>query len=189
MNSVSKTAYYCCGARAEDAASSNPLCNDIYAARFLSGEGEKIFAEFKDETRPNRSNVSRHKIIDDMVSRELNLDPGRNILLIGAGFDSRAFRFTGGKWYEFEEPNIVEIKEERLPASSCPNELTRISIEFSGQNLRDSLMNLDCIDPLVIVEGVIMYLSHSQIDQLLTDLMEGRSQYKTKVQYLKRIYT
>jgi len=32
MKPISKTAFYCCGVRMQDAESSNPICGDVYAA-------------------------------------------------------------------------------------------------------------------------------------------------------------
>jgi len=41
-NSVSKTAYYCCGVRLQDAESSNPVCGDNYAKLFMDSTGKEI---------------------------------------------------------------------------------------------------------------------------------------------------
>jgi len=170
MNAISKTAYYCCGARAQDAASSRPICGDIHASTFLAGDGEKIFANFADEFRPNQSNVARHRIIDDHVRQVLAGDPQRWIVIIGAGFDSRAYRLGGGRWIELDDASIIAAKTERLPEAECPNPLTRIAIDFSQESVGEKLAGLVTQPPLIIIEGVVLYLQPGQLNHLLADL-------------------
>ncbi len=170
MNAISKTAYYCCGTRAQDAASARPICGDIHASTFLAGEGETIFAEFADEFRPNQSNVARHRIIDDHVRQVLDRDPGRWIVIIGAGFDSRPYRLAGGRWIELDDASIIAAKAERLPEEECPNPLTRIAIDFGRETVAEKLDGLVTQPPLVIVEGVILYFQSGQLNRLLGEL-------------------
>src|SRR5690349_375784 len=113
MNPISKTAFYCCGIRMQDAERQNPVCGDTYAKVFMNDEGLQIFEAFKDETSPNASSVARHRIIDDFLRQELLIHPDLCIILIGAGFDSRAFRLKGGTWIELDEPQVIEYKNER----------------------------------------------------------------------------
>ena len=98
MDAIARTAYYCCGVRAQDAASAQPLCGDMYAQRFMTEEGREIFSRFEDLKNPNRSNATRARIIDDWLRQRLAADPRQRIILLGAGFDSRAFRLSGGRW-------------------------------------------------------------------------------------------
>ena len=169
MKPISKTAFYCCGVRMQDAERSNPVCGDIYAKAFMNEEGLRILEAFKEETGPNASNVARHRIIDDFLRQELLADPGLCIVIIGAGFDSRGFRLKGGTWMELDEPQVVAYKNERLPASNCENELQRIPIDFSTDSLEEKLSSFSSRSPVVVVviEGVFMYLEEEAIGQLL----------------------
>lgn len=171
VNPISRTAYYCCGARSEDAQRVQPICGDSYAAAFLEGEGNQVFAEFAGFTKQNQSNVARHRLIDDIVRATLKSQPEKPIILIGAGFDSRSFRLQGGFWTEIDEPQIIEEKDARLPAADCPNQLQRIAINFGQGELSHVLESLAVESPLIIVEGVLMYLSKSQTDELLEALI------------------
>ncbi|HEY6974855.1 MAG TPA: class I SAM-dependent methyltransferase [Chitinophagaceae bacterium] len=92
MKPVSKTAYYCCGVRMQDAASAKPLIGDNYAKLLLGKEGMDYWSEFKDLRYPNASNAVRHFLIDNYVKEALLTQPGSTVVLIGAGLDSRAFR-------------------------------------------------------------------------------------------------
>ena len=155
----------------QDAESANPVCGDSYARAFMNVEGLAILDAFKDETGPNISNVARARIIDDLLREDLAAKPDLTVVLIGAGFDSRAFRLTGGTWAELDEPQVIEYKNERLPAADCPNELHRIPIDFSTESLEEKLSLLANREPVtVVVEGVLMYLEEIQIRQMLRAL-------------------
>lgn len=171
MKPISKAAFYCCGVRMQDAESSNPVCGDIYARSFMNEDGLRILEAFQDETSPNVSNVARHRIIDDLLRQELFVHPDLCVVIIGAGFDSRAFRLKGGAWVELDEPQVIAYKNERLPAANCENELQRISIDFSTDSLAEKLSAFSSRSPIaIVIEGVFLYLEEEAIGRLLQTL-------------------
>ena len=127
MNPISKTAYYTLGARAWDAALPKPVCGDNLASTFMNEEAEAVWAEFKDFVRPNTSNAARHIIIDQDLQNELRAAPDSQVIIIGAGFDTRAFRLKDGRWIEIDDQAIIEYKERKLPASTAPNPIAEDS--------------------------------------------------------------
>jgi methyltransferase (TIGR00027 family) len=154
-----------------DAESDDPVCGDVYAKAFMNEDGLRIFEAFKDETSPNASNVARPRIIDDLLRRELLADPGLLVVIIGAGFDSRAYRLGGGAWVEIDEPQVISYKNERLPASDCENELRRIPVDFSTDSLEEKLNAFSSRSPVaVVIEGVFMYLEEDAIRRTLQTL-------------------
>jgi len=171
MKPISKTAFYCCGVRMQDAERERPVCGDTYAKVFMNEQGLQILEAFKDETRPNTSNVGRHRIIDDLLRQELEANPNLTVVIIGAGFDTRAFRLKGGTWVELDEPQVITYKEERLPAPHSENELQRISIDFATESLEQKLASFSGRQPVaVVIEGVFMYLEEAAIEQTLQTL-------------------
>ena len=171
MKPISKTAFYCCGVRMQDAERDQPVCGDTYAKVFMNEEGLQILETFKDETRPNTSNVGRHRIIDDLLREELLANPDLTVVIIGAGFDTRAFRLRGGTWIELDEPQVITYKEERLPAAKSENELHRISIDFATESLEQKLAAFSGRSPVtVVIEGVLMYLEEAAVGKLLETL-------------------
>jgi methyltransferase (TIGR00027 family) len=152
----------------QDAERSTSVCGDSYAKAFMNEEGLRILEAFQDETSPNASTVARHRIIDDCLRQELLAHPSLCVVLIGAGFDSRAYRLKGGTWVELDEPQVIAYKNERLPASNCENELHRIPIDFSTDSLEEKLSSFSSRSPVVVViEGVFLYLEEEVIRQLL----------------------
>ena len=167
MKPISKTAFYCCGIRMEDAERGRSVCRDTYAKLFMNDEGRRILGAFKDEIRAKASNVTRHRIIDDILRRKLSLDPLLLVVLVGAGFDSRAYRLQGGTWVELDEPQVIVYKNDQLPSSDCPNRLHRIAIDFSAESIEERLAPFACQKRVVIVvEGVLLYLEQAQIREL-----------------------
>src|SRR4051795_12204066 len=164
---VAQTAFYCCILRADDAASPRPLCGDRLAGRFVDDTIRRAPAPFLRSPRPAASNVARHRIVDDLVRERLAVDPNCRVILIGAGFDTRAFRLTGGRWFELDDPQLLAYKDGHLPASDAPNPLRRIPVTFQTDPPRHYLAPLAGDDsPLVILEGVSMYLADDPIYDL-----------------------
>ena len=171
MKPISKTAFYCCGVRMQDAERDKPVCGDTYAKVFMNEQGLQILETFKDETRPNTSNVARHRLIDDLLREELIANPNLTVVIIGAGFDTRAFRLQGGTWIELDEPQVITYKNERLPAANSENELQRISIDFATDSLEQKLAGYAGRSPVtIVIEGVLMYLEEAVIGKLLETL-------------------
>lgn len=169
INPISETAYYCCGARALDADSTNSLLNDHYAHRFLDDHGLKIFSSFRNFRNPNMSSVVRSLIIEDQIKELLAHDKNTQVVLVGAGFDSKAFRILGGRWAEIDEQSIIDFKNTHLPFSECQNNLIRIAVDFQKGELSNALAKLDStLTTLFIVEGVLMYLNDNEIDAMLS---------------------
>ena len=163
----------------QDAEASKPVCGDGYAKMFMNEDGLRIHEAFKDEIRPNASNVARHRIIDDFLRQELGANPRLQIILIGAGFDSRAYRLNGGKWIELDEPQIITYKNKRLSTADCKNDLQRVPIDFSNDPLEQKLSPFSCHDPVaVVIEGVFMYLEQDAIRHLLHTLRRLFAKHK-----------
>ena len=166
-NKIALTAFYCCALRAKDAVSDAPVCGDKFAARFVDDLVLARMAPLLRFKGPAASNVARHRLIDDLLRDVIRQDPGRRIFVLGAGFDTRAFRLPGGRWWEFDDPSLFELKEERLPALTAPNPVARQPIDFRRESLANFLGPLAASDKAVVVlEGVSMYLAPDALTTL-----------------------
>ena len=171
MNPISSTAFLTCGARADDAKSKKPICNDKYASLFLNEHGRAVYDGFKKGNGPVASFVARHRMMDDMLRAKIAENGDTTVIIIGAGFDTRAFRLDGGIWFEIDEPQVIDAKDHLLPVNQCKNSVQRISIDFALESLTDKLPVITPGSPVVVVmEGVFIYLSESQIRQTVSAL-------------------
>lgn len=168
---VSKTAFYCAGTRMLDAGRPDSLLHDSYAERFMGEEGKAVFARFSHLAVPIGAHQVRCFLIDELVRQRLAANPGTLVALVGAGFDSRAFRLKGGRWLELDDSGVIERKEEIAPSASCANPLTRVAIDFEREGLAEKLAPFATDAPvLVICEGVTMYLEPSEIEAMAAAL-------------------
>jgi methyltransferase (TIGR00027 family) len=168
VNPISKTAYYCAGVRMLDAQSPNPLVGDRWAERFMDDEGRAFFEQFRPFVIPNASNAVRHHIIDEILRSRLAENPRRRIVLLGAGFDARAFRLAGGEWFEIDEAPIIERKNAVAPATEASNPLTRMAIDFAHETILEKLAAVATDAPMtVVMEGVLYYLEPAAVEQTL----------------------
>ncbi len=171
MKPVSMTAFYCCAIRAWDASLPAPVLGDGYAERFLTDEARRVMEPYRAERYPNAANVVRPRIIEESLADDLRRSPRRLIVLVGAGFDSRAFRLPAGRFVEVDEAAVLAHKESRLPAASAPNPLTRVPIDFATESLEEKLAPWRGeADVTIVVEGVTMYLTQAQVAGLLATL-------------------
>ncbi len=167
------TAFYCCGARMEDARRVNPICGDSYAELFMNDYGLDIFLKFSNDWMCRLSMVLRHKIIDDILAQLLTADPQLQIVTLGCGFDSRPFRIKGGSWFEIDAKPLIEYKNEKLPTQLSRNPVRRFSTNFRMFSMREVLANVTPNARTVFVlEGVILYLGVREINRLLFTLQQ-----------------
>lgn len=137
----------------------------------MNEQGMEIFSRFGSERGPNLSNVGRARCIDDLLRERLRREPHLRVVLIGCGFDSRAYRLAGGSWLELDEPQLIHYKNERLPATDAPNPLRRVAIDFETESLREKLQSLADPAPTVfVIEGVTMYLTAESLRATLATL-------------------
>jgi methyltransferase (TIGR00027 family) len=170
ISGTARTAWYCCGVRWADSQKRAPICGDPFAELFMDEAGRAVFQRFADLRMANAANATRTRIIDDWLRDRLLADPEQLVILLGAGFDARAYRLPGGRWIEFEEPGLIAEKEQVLPAARSPHPLERIAIDFTTERLADRLETLEGESPVVVMEGVSMYLSQADLRSALSAL-------------------
>lgn len=170
VSGVAKTAYYCCGVRWRDAQRSEPVCGDHLAALFMDAAAQELFKPFEELKFPNIVNATRSHIVDDWLRDRLLADPEQLVILLGVGLDTRAFRLPGGRWVEVDAAGLIAGKERLLPAARNPQPLTRLAVNFGRERLADALGAYEGEHAVVVMEGVLMYLSQAQMKATLSGL-------------------
>jgi len=117
------------------------------------------------------SGIARTRFIDDALEKELE-NGVRQVVILGAGFDCRAYRICGigrAHVYEVDYPSTLIAKRKRvqLMLGRLPPHVTFSEIDFNRQQLGDVLA-ASCFDKnhrtFFIWEGVIHYLTGSAVD-------------------------
>jgi methyltransferase (TIGR00027 family) len=190
-NVPSRTAEYMALFRAVETAEGprRRLFEDPYAIPLLSGKlkalaqvaripglGRSVRA-FLDFGWPftRSSGVVRTRLIDDLVRDSIRAGV-RQFVLLGAGFDSRAFRLPEVQaipTFEVDHPATQRAKRVRLgPALEHPSgDVHFVEVDFEKDNLELKLRDAgfdENVPAVVLWEGVISYLSEPAVDANLT---------------------
>jgi len=161
-----------------DVDSDHPVCGDNYAKNFMDKEALEVFEKFRSFKNAIKSNTTRHRIIDDLIKSEIKKEPETKIFIIGAGFDTRAYRMEGGYWYEFDDPEVIKYKDKYLPESECKNTIKRIPFNFSVDSLDEKLTAFKFKKSVfIIIEGVFIYLDEKATIKLIKTLQNQFPQH------------
>lgn len=119
---------------------------------------------------------TRTCFFDDVVMRFIKENISSNIVIIGAGFDSRFYRLPltdNIKLYEVDHPNTQLFKKSIMEKVIDTSYITYLPVDLSKESL---FKNLELNDfnstkpTLFIAEGVFPYIDSSQVEKLLYDI-------------------
>lgn len=122
--------------------------------------------------------VLRKRYIENCAQQAIQ-DGAKQVIVLGAGFDTLAFRFSkqypNVNFVEVDHPATHGVKRQALEAQEEKrNNLHFIPVDFTTQRLEDVLSKSPLVKPelptLVIVEGVLMYLTTDQVQHLFASL-------------------
>jgi methyltransferase (TIGR00027 family) len=156
------------------------ICYDPYARQLISPAFYwigKLFADREERKGPGVIGflVARCRFIDDVLQDFLK-NGLQQLVILGAGLDSRAFRFEGlkhgVKLFEVDHPATQAVKIEKVKAlfGELPGHLIYVPIDFNEEKLEKLLKHgyNRKLKTLFIWEGVSMYLTPAAVDQTLT---------------------
>jgi methyltransferase (TIGR00027 family) len=157
------------------------ICFDPYARRFVPGWMYLVFGFFIKtgyaEWRGPGVNsflVGRDRYIDDVLQNVLN-EALQQLVILGAGYDSRPYRFNLAgrvKTFEVDHPATQPDKVAKLKVifGKVPEHVTYVPVDFNTQSLGGCLLEAG-YDPvlktLFIWQGVTMYLTPDAVDTTL----------------------
>jgi len=128
--------------------------------------------------RTRSSGVVRTRLIDTMVEEAL-ADGATQLVLLGAGYDSRAYRLPLAhdvSVFEVDHPSTQRAKRTRLDVSGTSVDHVRfVGVDFELDNVAGRLADAGFDErarSIVVWEGVISYLSASAVDETF-ELLTG----------------
>lgn len=138
--------------------------------------------------------VIRTRFYDDYLIASV-LAGCRQVVLIAAGLDTRAFRLAwpaGVVLYELDLPEVLRFKDEVLDTQHATPGCRRVAVPVDLRGSWDSALRVAGFEPGAptawLVEGLLIYLTHEEADGLLTtmgDLSAPRSQFAGERQATK----
>lgn len=162
------------------------ICNDPYAHRFISPEAVRIMRSPVRRTIrrlvfkfifPGVYNavIARVRFLDDRLQACLE-DGLEQLVILGAGYDTRAYRFNGlarqVRVYEVDHPATQAVKKSRLKEifNPVPGHVTHVPVELDRDDLAEKLAAAGYDrqkKSLFIMEGLVMYLPPAFVDKIL----------------------
>lgn len=123
--------------------------------------------------------IARTKTIDEILTECLK-NGAEQILVLGAGFDSRSIRLNKSQtaiFFELDAPTTQKAKIDRYKQKglSVPDNVIFIPIDFDKQNLSEQLSKYGFKTnkkSVFIMEGLLMYLQPESIHDLLNTINE-----------------
>jgi methyltransferase (TIGR00027 family) len=178
----SRTATATAAYRARDSARPEPICNDPWAHYLAGDEGRELVA-LADRLVPefDIGVASRTELLDRIVRRAVSdPNPVTQVVVLGAGFDTRAARLAhaGTRFFEVDHPLTQAEKRSRLAnAPGYPmNAAVYVQCDFEKddfiQELVDSDLDLEA-PTLVLWEGVSAYLSEEAVRHTLSRVAQS----------------
>jgi methyltransferase (TIGR00027 family) len=158
------------------------ICDDPYARRFVPGWFYQMmrffmrtgYAEWRGKGVVGFL-AARDRYFDDYLSARL-AEGFDQLVLLGAGYDSRAYRFEALKTkvqvFEVDHPATQQVKLERVRQifGRLPGHVRYVAIDFNHQTLSDCLL-AHGYDPrartVFLWQGVTYYLDPPAVDRTL----------------------
>src|SRR4051812_22745557 len=179
MRTASRTAEHVALFRALETRRRDRLFADEHAIRFLSaryrwlvlaarvpplGQGIARIIDHRYPGGPRTSAVARTRLIDDLLAEA---DP-EQVLLLGAGYDSRAHRIPGmPPTYEVDHPVTQQAKRQRV--ADRPH-VHYVAVDLDSGSLVTALDGFPPKRTAVVWEGVTNYLTERAVDTTFRDL-------------------
>ena len=178
IDDVSDTAYWVAYFRAKENEHAKPLFRDPFAKMLIGNRGKALAEATPEVSRyVEWSVLSRTVIIDRFIEQAVK-EGVDAVINLGAGLDARPYRMNLPKnlrWVEVDYLNIVEHKNTKLQAQVPQCDLIRVALDLTNAEERsDFFANIvaDAKSVLILTEGVIPYLSPSDVSALAKDLLE-----------------
>jgi len=177
----SKTALMVCAYRARASKWARPIMNDPWAEALAGDDGQTYARELDAKFPPMETWLAlRVAYLDRLVGLAVDRLGIRQIVILGAGYDTRAARLprAGVQFFEVDHPATQAAKRARLASlPGYPVDAARyVDCDFERQDPLDRLRALDfrASEPaLVIWEGVVPYLTEAAVRATSTRLASG----------------
>jgi methyltransferase (TIGR00027 family) len=159
--------------------SADALFSDT-CARALAGEAgfamvKSAAGDLLRSADPRNAYLSiRTRFIDDLIVRAVAERGVRQVVMLAAGMDARAFRFDWPadlRWFEVDRPEIFERKEAVLAGTGavarCPRTVVRADLEQEWiAPLTEAGFEAGRA-ALFVIEGLLVYLEPAAVEKLL----------------------
>jgi methyltransferase (TIGR00027 family) len=170
---LASTARWTAAARAQESQRADRLFNDPWATTLAGTEGEE-WATHQAGAFGILMMTVRTRFFDDFVQRVTSEYDIKQVVLLAAGLDTRAFRLSWPeqtRLFELDQPQVLDHKEQVLTAASARPTCERrpIAVDLTG-SWTEALIKagFTADHPACwLLEGVLFYLPNETVTRLL----------------------
>lgn len=128
------------------------------------------FEELKQSKWLSMYMATRARILDEITSEFITRKPNATVIHLGCGLDSRCLRVNEGfnKWYDIDYSNVIELRKRFYTEDDKYRMIGKSVTDLSWLNEIET----DNSNILIVAEGLTMYLSEDEIQQLLKGINE-----------------
>ena len=177
MDPVALTALMVAAARAREHERPDRLFWDPYAAALAGKEGPRLLIDLDRASgdTPSNSYLSiRVRFFDDLLLETVSSASIRQVVVLAAGMDTRAFRLpwpAGTEVYELDRPEMLARKDAILQnigaVARCIRHRLGVDLAYPwAQVLQDAGFN-PCTPSIWLAEGLLQYLSDTAVHHVL----------------------
>lgn len=191
-NPISYTARIVAAKRAIEQFHPSPLFQDPYAAALAGDEVKALLSRWQAVaeaqaveleqviTKRTRYIALRTKFMDDLLNSALSQAAYKQVVILGAGLDTRVYRFVwsfGTTVYEVDCSEVLDYKAQILKdiIPTCiyrpvPGDLATPNSKWVSGILRAGYQTTE--PTIWLIEGVVMYLQEEEVHLLLQTISE-----------------
>ena len=171
LNPVALTGLLVAAMRADESTRSDRLFEDPFAAALAGERGKEVLATYRAAVGPSIPIIEvRTRFYDEGLERAVH-DGIRQVVLVAAGADARAYRLrwpAGTRVFELDQPAVLAYKAAVLASSEPICERVPVEVDLS-RDFSEALRGAG-FDPNLrtawTVEGLLQYLEESTVKEL-----------------------
>ena len=168
------------------------ICYDPYAIHFINPDmldwavrnpdKAKAIREERERLVPGSQNsiIARVRYFDDFVKGSIDDGLGQ-LVILGAGYDTRAYRMVGLKkirTFEVDHPVTQVVKKEKIKEifGGLTDNVVYIPVDLGTEDLSQKLLDAGydrSLKTLFLMEGLLYYLSPDVVDEILSFIVKN----------------
>lgn len=175
LTSLASTARWIAAVRAHESRREDRLFHDPWAAALAGAEGQ-AWITGRGDTPALAAITIRARFFDDFLERVTEQHGIRQVVLVAAGLDTRAYRLSwpdGTRVFELDQPDVLADKARILQAESARPTCERQAVEADlGRAWTESLLRAGfrrAEASCWLLEGFLFYLPIDRVRRILDE--------------------
>ena len=176
IDNISDTARWVAMYRAMESERPDALFRDPFAKQLAGEKGDHIVRTMKDGRAMAWAMIVRTQVFDEIIMAEIATDGIELVLNLAAGLDVRPWRLELPetlRWVDADLPDILRYKLDTLGDAKPKCLYEAVEANLTDAAVRSALfarIGGEAHRVLVVTEGLLIYLSPSEVGALASDL-------------------